>query len=133
MVALAQTRLARRKQRTRLWVGDATYIASATGSYDAVFDFGVIHHIRDWRSALAEVARVLKPGGRFYGEEILASVVDHPAVRRLFKHPTEDRFDAEALRSALQDVGLALLRWKDTCNLLVWFVAVKAPAGDLSG
>ena len=71
MVALAQIRLARRKQRTRLWVGDATHIASATGSYDAVFDFGVIHHIRDWRSALAEVARVLKPGGRFYGEEIL--------------------------------------------------------------
>ena len=36
-----------------------------------MFDFGIIHHVPQWRRALAEVARVLKPGGRFYAEEVL--------------------------------------------------------------
>ncbi len=132
MVALAQASLARRKQRTRLWVGDATQIDSPNGSYDAVFDFGVIHHIRKWRSALAEVARILKPGGRFYGEEILTSLVVHPVVRRLFKHPTKDRFDADDLRSALEDVGLAPVQWRTRWNFFAWFVAVKPRRGSPS-
>ena len=125
MVALAQARLAKRGKRTRLWVGDATQIASPNAVYDAVFDFGIIHHVPRWRDAVAEVARVLKPGGRFYGEEVLKSLVVHPVVRRLFKHPTEDRFDAASFRSALEDAGLALHRWKETCNWAAWFVAIR--------
>ena len=125
MVSLAQSRLAKWKERTRLWVGDATQIASPNAVYDAVFDFGIIHHVPRWRQAVAEVARVLKPGGRFYGEEVLKSVLVHPVVRRLFKHPTEDRFDAASLRSGLEDAGLALYRWKNTLNCAAWFVALR--------
>lgn len=129
MVALAQARLAKRQERTRMWVGDAAQIASPNAVYDAVFDFGLIHHVPRWREAVAEVARVLKPGGRLYGEEVLKSLVVHPVVRRLFKHPTEDRFDGSNLRSALEDAGLALHRWKETCNCVAWFVAIK-PGGQ---
>lgn len=130
MVYLAQSRLARRDQCTRLWVGDATQIASPHAVYDAVFDFGIIHHVPRWREAVAEVARVLKPGGRFYGEEVLKNLVVHPVVRRLFKHPTEDRFDGASLRSAIEDAGLTLYRWKETCNCAAWFVAIKSAGQD---
>ena len=130
MVALAQARLAKRQERTRMWVGDAAQIASPNAVYDAVFDFGIIHHVPRWRDAVAEVARVLKPGGRFYGEEFLKSVVEHPLIRQLFKHPTEDRFDAVNLRSALEDADLAVHRWKETCNCAAWFVALKSAGQD---
>ena len=130
MVTLAQARLAKREKRTRLWVGDATQIASPNAVYDAVFDFGIIHHVPRWRDAVAEVARVLKPGGRWYGEEVLTSFLGHPIVRRLLKHPTEDRFDAANLRSALEDAGLALHRWKETCSCAAWFVALKSAGQD---
>ena len=43
-----------------LVAADGFCLPFKTGSLDAVFDFGVLHHIPDWRSALGEVARVLK-------------------------------------------------------------------------
>ena len=51
-------------------------IHAADDTYDAVFDFGIIHHIPRWREALDEVARVLKPGGRFFFEEVLRDALD---------------------------------------------------------
>jgi len=101
MVELARERLAARGLRARLWVGDVTAISSADERYDAVFDFGIIHHIPRWRGALAEVRRVLKPGGRFYAEEVLSDFIHNPLVRRLLDHPLEDRFDAATFSSAL--------------------------------
>src|SRR5262245_47385594 len=44
MVDLARERLASRGDRVRLWTGDAASIDAPDGSYDAVFDFGIIHH-----------------------------------------------------------------------------------------
>lgn len=127
MIDRARTRLARRADRVRLWVGDATAIAAAGATYDAAFDFGIIHHVPRWRSALAEVARVLKPGGRFYAEEVLAGGLDLPLVRRLFRHPQEDRFDQSAFRAALGDAGLEPLSSRELGGIMAWFVAVRKP------
>lgn len=54
--------------RVHLSVGDATCLNAADATFDAVFDFGAIHLERNWRQAVAEVARVLRPGGRFFFE-----------------------------------------------------------------
>ena len=94
LVALARARLARRSAPVRQWVGDASVIAAPDASYDAVFDFGIVHHVPDWRRALTEVRRVHKPGGRLYAEEVLARFILHPVTRRLLEHPREDRFAA---------------------------------------
>ncbi|MBT8373191.1 MAG: class I SAM-dependent methyltransferase [Deltaproteobacteria bacterium] len=32
-------------------------------TYDAVFDFGALHYVHDWQSALLEIQKVIKPGG----------------------------------------------------------------------
>ena len=88
MVARAQRRLSRFGDRVRLAQGSATDLEAALGPaggrYDAVFDFAIIHHIEDWRAALAEIARVLKPGGVFYFDEVTAQALARPTYRRLF-------------------------------------------------
>jgi ubiquinone/menaquinone biosynthesis C-methylase UbiE len=125
MVAIAQRRLRSRGTQVRLWVGDAVAIEAPDGAYDAVFDFGIIHHVPNWRNVLVEVYRVLKPGGLFYAEEPLAGVLNHPLMHRLFAHPVEDRFDAPDFRNALVASRLVPLRAEHLWHTLFWFVAKK--------
>jgi ubiquinone/menaquinone biosynthesis C-methylase UbiE len=106
MVRLARSRLAPFGERVRLWEGDATAIEAADGTYDAVFDFGIIHHVPDWQAALGEVARVLRPGGRFFFEEVTRHALDRPIYRRLFAHPLQDRFSAAEFAAGLEQAGL---------------------------
>nr|WP_221383100.1 class I SAM-dependent methyltransferase [Actinoplanes polyasparticus] len=106
MIARARRRLAPFGDRVRLEVGDAAALRTvADAGYDAVFDFAIIHHIPDWRSAVGEVARVLRPGGRFYFDEVTASALARPSYRRLFDHPVHDRFTADEFRIELERHG----------------------------
>lgn len=70
LVALARRRTSHLKPKVAVFVGDATHIGQPDAAFDAVFDFGVIHQIERWRDAVAECARVLKPGGSFYFEAV---------------------------------------------------------------
>jgi ubiquinone/menaquinone biosynthesis C-methylase UbiE len=125
MVALAQRRLARRGSRYRVWVGDATAISAPDASYEAVFDFGIIHHIPDWRLALAEVHRVLEPGGQFYSEEVLQHFIVHPVTRRLLEHPLSDRFDSSGFARELRASGLEPFATRELWGSFAWFAARK--------
>jgi ubiquinone/menaquinone biosynthesis C-methylase UbiE len=125
MVAAARNRLRPRSSRARFWVGDATSIPAPGSTYDAVFDFGIIHHIPRWRLALAEIRRVLKPGGRFYAEEVLSPFIAHPLTRRLLEHPQEDRFDREMFCAALAEAGLEAESTMELWGSFAWFVATR--------
>jgi ubiquinone/menaquinone biosynthesis C-methylase UbiE len=125
MMRLARKRLARRGRRARLWTGDASAIPAPDETYDAVFDFGIVHHIPRWRDALAEVWRVMKPGGRFYAEEVLRDCLGHPIIRRLFHHPQHDRFDRQGFLAGLEQVGFRLVASRETWRSMAWFVADK--------
>lgn len=109
MVALARKRLAGRPG-VELHVGDATALPLDDGSADAVFDFAIIHHVPDWRSAVSEVHRVLRPGGRFYFDEVTRKALDRPTYRRLFDRPTEGRFTADAFVEELERQSLRVGR-----------------------
>ena len=89
LVAMAETRLATYGDRVDVSVGSATEIAAEDSSFDAVFDFGVIHQIEQWPRAVAECARVLKPGGRFYFEAV-ASPVNRFAMNLAMERGTPD-------------------------------------------
>ncbi|OLT24108.1 SAM-dependent methyltransferase [Actinomadura sp. CNU-125] len=109
MARRARRRLAPYAGRARVGVSDATDLSALVpenGTYDAVFDFGIIHHIPNWRDALAEVARVLKPGGVFYFEEVTRHALDRAVYRILFDHPEQDRFTDTEFLDALGAHGL---------------------------
>jgi len=125
MVALAQKRLAPYAGRTRLWVGDVEAIRAANDTYDAVFDFGIVHHVPAWRRALLEIFRVLRPGGRFYAEEVLRALLQRGVVRRYLDHPRADRFDRAGFEESLSDVGFRIVASESLGQSFGWFVADK--------
>ena len=110
MIARARQRLPPDQlARVELRVGSVAALELPDASVDAVFGFGIIHHLPDWRGALDELARVLRPGGRFFSEESFTAFIDHPVWRRLLEHPRHDRFDPEAYRTALEARGFEIM------------------------
>ena len=105
MVARARRRLAGRSD-VDVRVGDAVAIDLPDASVDAVFDFAIIHHVPDWRTAVGEIRRVLRPGGRLYYSEVTKHALDRPTYRMLFDHPDHDRFTASDFVAALEDHDL---------------------------
>ena len=87
--------------------------AGGDADCDAVSEFAVFLHIPQWRDAVAEVARVLNPGGRFFFTEVTAAALARPSYRLLFDHPTEDRFTAGEFLVELPRHGLQVYdRWR---------------------
>jgi ubiquinone/menaquinone biosynthesis C-methylase UbiE len=110
MVARARRRLRRYRDQVRVEQGSADDLRSALGagdaSYDAVFDLGIIHHVTNWRDAVAEAARVLLPGGTFFYLEVTAAALARPSFRLLLDHPTKDRFTVGQFLAELANHGL---------------------------
>jgi ubiquinone/menaquinone biosynthesis C-methylase UbiE len=105
MVERARQRL-RGDPRVGLLVADAARMPFPDGLFDAVFVLGVVHHIPEWRTALREVARVLKAGGRFgFAEPSRRHLM---LVYRLLPHARESMFSVEEWRSALAEAGLRI-------------------------
>jgi ubiquinone/menaquinone biosynthesis C-methylase UbiE len=96
------------RQKIHLYVGDVLHVPHQNASVEAVFGFGVLHHLPDWRGGVAEIARVLRSGGIYFLEEFYPPVYLNLLARRLFVHPEEDRFTSQDLRQALADAGLPI-------------------------
>lgn len=102
--------------RLKLYVGDAIAIEEKNDSFDAVFDFGIIHHVPEWERAVSEVARVLKPGGRFFFEEVTTHALNRWFYRTFLEHPTENRFSAEQFVAEVERQGITVAG-----NTVEWF------------
>jgi SAM-dependent methyltransferase len=67
--------------------GDATSLAFPDGAFDVVYSFGVLHHIPEVERAVAEIHRVLKPGGELlvmlYNRSSINYVVEILFLRKL--------------------------------------------------
>ncbi|MDP9385474.1 MAG: class I SAM-dependent methyltransferase, partial [Actinomycetota bacterium] len=104
--------------------GDAAALPYEDGSWDAVTLISMLHHVPDWRAALREAARVLRPGGRLavmgWTRENVAEVswLDEyfPSTRpwMLEQHPP-----AAELLAALPGAGLIPLCFEDVVDLSV--------------
>jgi len=106
MVARARRRLGPRIPSTvSLAVGDVSTIDADDATFDAVFDFGIIHHVPDWRTAVAEIARVLRPGGRLFFEEVTRHALERWSDRTFLDHPDLDRFSAAEFVAAVAAAG----------------------------
>ncbi|MET9539700.1 class I SAM-dependent methyltransferase [Streptomyces sp. NPDC006553] len=84
MLALARRRLG---EDTALHVADLRDpLPFDDGAFDDVAASLVLHYLEDWGPTLAELRRVLRPGGR------LIASVDHPSVAYAFQDPRPDYF-----------------------------------------
>lgn len=123
MLALARKRLS--GTSATVIEGDAQALPFPDGRFDAVFNYGIIHHLEDWRKGVSEVARVLKPGGGFYIEEIFPGLYAGALLRHVVAHPEHDRFQAREFKQALAANGLVLLPGAQESHLTMLGVAAK--------
>jgi len=92
-----------------LMAGDAQELPFPDRTFDAVFNYGIIHHLENWQKGVTEIARVLKKGAVFYFEEIYPPLYANPLFIRILDHPRENRFYSPEYRGALATSGLRLL------------------------
>jgi ubiquinone/menaquinone biosynthesis C-methylase UbiE len=76
-------------------IGDLTQIKIPDGTADAVFIFGILHHIPEWRKALRNISGFLKQSGVF--------LVDEPKYR----------FTWNEFEQGIRDAGLSICERKN--------------------
>jgi len=126
MVAAVRRRLAGYGDRARAEVGDATDLPFDAASFDVVVSFLMLHHAGAWEAAVAEAARVLRPGGTFLGYDL-----HDTAVTRLF-HRAEGIRDLRcigrpAMETTLRSAGFVEPQLRQGALTLRW-VATLPPA-----
>lgn len=109
-----------------MYVGDAIDLPFKSNALDALFGFGFLHHVPNWRLALLEIARVLKSGGAYYMEELYPSLYQNVITKRILLHPEHDRFASNDLRSELDAAGLNLIHSFELKKMGILGVATKS-------
>ncbi len=111
-------------------LGDATKLRFKDGQFDAVFDFGVIHHIPNWEDCIKEFKRVLKIGGELIVEDFSVETfetVTGRILRKLTKHPYERMYRRMDLIECLKSIGFEIMKEKICYPLhLIKYFAVIA-------
>src|ERR1700741_1391666 len=104
---------------------DATAMPFSDASFDSVVSCLMLHHIVDWERAVAEVARVLRPGGTFLGYDLVRTPLAS-LFHRLDGSPhrliVPDDFQAECARN-----GLTISLQSRLLGHVMRFVARKDP------
>ncbi|MGA8146830.1 MAG: class I SAM-dependent methyltransferase [Gallionellaceae bacterium] len=95
-------------ERLKLEVGDVTALPVEDASFDAVFDFAILHHVPNWQSGVSEIHRVLKPGGRFYFQDVTTHALNKWFYQTFLEHPTENRFSGAEFIAELERQGIAV-------------------------
>lgn len=89
--------------------GDATHLPLADASVGSVFMLGGVHHVSDRRGLFREVARVLRPGGRFFFREPVSDFFLWRAIRAVV-YRLSPALDADTERPLLWDETVPVLR-----------------------
>jgi ubiquinone/menaquinone biosynthesis C-methylase UbiE len=126
MIRLAFAYLSRDKRAgITFYAADSTWLPLKDGSMDAVFGFGVLHHIPDWQAALSEVARVLKPGGVYFFEELYPALYQNIITRHILLHPKRNRFKSQDLKDSFPVSGLNIQKYLEIPKLAIFGFALK--------
>ncbi|MGD9250165.1 MAG: class I SAM-dependent methyltransferase [Desulfobacterales bacterium] len=115
LAAAAGRRQIPRHDPAALASADAARLPFGNDVFDAVVGFGFLHHVPRWQKALAEVARVLRPGGTYFIEEFYPALYQNHLTRHLLRHPEENRFDSSDLHAALASNAFtleAIFEWR---------------------
>ncbi|MDA8239329.1 MAG: class I SAM-dependent methyltransferase [Nitrospiraceae bacterium] len=104
---------------------DAMALDEPDEKFDAVFSFGVLHHMEDWRKAVKEIARVLKHGGELFFEEPFRPFLRNFLVRSLTTHPEGGEFDYEEFKTALLENDIEILNMRRIRDIAIFCVGRK--------
>jgi ubiquinone/menaquinone biosynthesis C-methylase UbiE len=83
MVEAARRNITERGATASYCVADAVALPFAAAAFDAVVTTGVLEYVPDVRRAVAEIARVLRPGGTVIATATLPRVLERAFDRRL--------------------------------------------------
>jgi len=97
------------RSKISFYVGDSEHLPHRGASLDAVFCYGVLHHVPNWRGAVEEIARIIKPGGTLFLEELYPALYQNFITKHILAHPSTDRFQSADLRNALSKAGFKML------------------------
>lgn len=120
------------KNQISYCMGNVSYLPFVDGYFDAVFGFGLLHHVTSWRRGLTEIARVLKSEGKYYIEELYPRIYHNIITKRLFVHPDADRFNSLELRDAFEDTDIALVHTFELKKLGILGIGVKTEGRPFS-
>jgi ubiquinone/menaquinone biosynthesis C-methylase UbiE len=127
MVHTAQRTLAPACDRASVERVDAAQLPFADGRFDFVLSAAMLHHVVAWEKALAEAIRVLRPGGRLIGYDLLDA-----APIRLMHFGHAHAHDTRMLRAGQLESELARLQVTNVRTrtalrgLVVKFAATKS-------
>lgn len=107
MRLVSWTRSIRHRSRIRIVAGSAERLPLPSSSVDAVISLNALHHLDDLPTAMVEVARVLRPGGRvLLVDEDLAHAEHSFHDFGSDDHRGFEAVDADRLVALLADAGL---------------------------
>lgn len=130
MIARAKKRVG--DKRVAFRVGDAADLSFAkNNTYDAIFDFGIIHHIPNWQDCLKELHRVLKPGGYLHIEDGSIEAFTRTGfgrfLRRILDHPYEQMYTKKAFEQELNQLGFETINADELTKVhMFWKVLRKS-------
>ncbi len=121
----------KRKTRADFFVRSIDDTKLPSGKYDAVFVFGVLHHVPTWRDALKELSRVLKVEGLLLIEEGNRHGVDFADKYIRTSHPQESRFEWSEFIQSISDADFKVLEnRKIIMDFFRSFLCVKLKANN---
>lgn len=124
MVKLAARRLKSWERRARVRVGDVGDTGLPDGSVDVAIELQVLHHVIDWQAAVAELTRVLRPGGSLLFEDSTREALSEQWWSRVVQaHPSDNRFSTEEFATVLSASGLVIEGIEEVVPN-AWFVGV---------
>jgi ubiquinone/menaquinone biosynthesis C-methylase UbiE len=113
------------EKKIAFYVGDVSNLPYRNQVLDAIFGFGVLHHVPDWQRALAEISRVLKSGGFYFMEELYPSLYQNFITRHILLHPRGNRFRSLDLKEALKARNLHLVKLLEHSRLGILGISLK--------
>ncbi len=96
-------------------VMDASTLNFPDKYFDAVFDFGVIHHIPNWKDCLNELKRVLKDDGKIFLEDLSSDsfmTFSGRIIKLLSSHPYANMYSTADFLNYLKNIGFEIINYR---------------------
>jgi ubiquinone/menaquinone biosynthesis C-methylase UbiE len=99
---------------------DAGSIPLGDGTVDLIFCHQTFHHLVRQEQALAEFARLLKPGGLLLFAESTKAYIDTLMIRLLFRHPMDKQRSADEYVAMIRHAGFDVPQGSVSLPYLWW-------------